>query len=339
MNYKEKQKEKQIGLIKESAIFNGDKAGGKYRKNSYPHILLDGKNNLFPRIVDDVLAYFQKNSISWWGGNKPTGNVLSSQIACLNHLFLIRNNQDDVLKIAQKICPDFESVMQITSDEFFPAYIAFEAVSDNDYLNECKEGQKPTRGNNCTSIDALIYAKHKDGKNYILPIEWKYTEHYYNTDKSIEDSDKKSENHKKDDEAKGKERLDRYCYNKKGRLIDNSDQLKSLPDYKSSVYFFEPFYQLMRQTLWAEQMIAYKEKERIKADKFIHVHVIPQENQTLLKEEGRYKYKSGKDMKTTWSECLSDQGKYKIVSPKELLANIDLSKYADLKNYLGKRYW
>jgi hypothetical protein len=38
----------------------------------------------------------------------------------------------------------------------------------------------------------------------------------------------------------------------------------------------------MRQTLWAEQMIAHKDSETIKADHYIHVHVIPQENNELL---------------------------------------------------------
>jgi len=41
-------------------------------------------------------------------------------------------------------------------------------------------------------------------------------------------------------------------------------------------------------------------------------------------------------MENTWKSCLKDSSKYKIISPKELLANIDNT---DLKNYLEKRYW
>jgi len=184
-----------------------------------------------------------------------------------------------------------------------------------------------------------------NGKKYLLPIEWKYTEHYNNTDKSIEDSDKKSIEYKKGDEVKGKKRLDRYCYNKKGKLIDNSDYLETLPNYRSSVYFFEPFYQLMRQTLWAEQMIRNKDKEIIKADDFIHVHVIPKENHDLLKDnlemnkrlKGYLKPDNTRDsMEKTWKSCLKDENKYIIISPQELLANINS---VDLKNYLEKRYW
>lgn len=38
----------------------------------------------------------------------------------------------------------------------------------------------------------------------------------------------------------------------------------------------------MRQTLWVEQMIKNKNKETLKADNFIHLHVIPKKNTTLL---------------------------------------------------------
>jgi len=332
--YQEEQREKSIKLIENSGLFENCKAGGKFMGKERSFVLTDFKKNFYQPILPDVLNYFDQkngNNISWWGGKFPTGHTLSSQIACLNHLFPVRNDKDAVLKIAQIICEDIIDVMEIKSDKFQSAYIAFEAVSDYDYLNECKDEQKPTRGSHCTSIDALIYAKHKNGKNYLLPIEWKYTEHYSNTDKSAEDR----EGEAKGTNGKGKERLKRYS-----DLINNSEQLKKYGNYKGSVYFFEPFYQLMRQTLWAEQMVAHKSSEIVSAEDFIHAHIIPSENQNLLKSDSRYKYKcSGKDMKTTWMENLSIPNKYKIISPKGLLASIDPNKYADLKKYLETRYW
>jgi hypothetical protein len=296
--------------------------GGKFQGETRDFVLADWKNNFYQPIVVDVLDYFKENGISWWGGNKPTGHILSSQIACLNHLFSVKNNKNEVLKIVKNICKDFIDVLKIETDKN-PAYISFEAVSETDYLNECKDNQKPTRGNNCTSIDALIYAKHKNGKTYLIPIEWKYTEHYNNTDKSIEDR----KNEVKGSESKGKERLERYSY-----LISNSKQLRlKKKNYRRSVYFFEPFYQLMRQTLWAEQMIKYADNEIIRSDDFIHVHVIPEDNKDLLNK----KYKcSGKNMEHTWRDCLKDQSKYKIISPKDLLANTN----KNLTRYLLERY-
>ena len=329
--YQEKERTKAIELIENSELFENCNAGGKFMGKGRPFVLMNGNYNFFKSVREEVKTYFKENDISWWGGQKPTSHTLSSQIACLNHLFPIRQDKNEVLKIAQIICKDIIDVLKIETDKFLPAYIAFEAMSDNDYLNECKEGQKPTRGSNCTSIDALIYAKHKNGKNYILPIEWKYTEHYNNADKSVED--RKGE--PKDTNGKGNERLDRYV-NSNPHLIPNSKQLKKHNDYKSSVYFFEPFYQLMRQTLWTEQMIAHKNSEQISAEDFIHTHIIPKENGDLL--EKKYPC-SGKNMETTWRECLHEPNKYKIISPKDLLANIDPNKYAELKKYLEKRYW
>ena len=299
-----------------------------------PFVLSNGDYNLYKPIREEVKTYFHENDISWWGGLKPTPHTLSSQIACLNHLYPIRKDKSEVLKIVQIICEDMIDVLEITTDKFLPAYIAFEAVSDTDYLNECKEGQKLTRGSNCTSIDALIYAEHKNGRKYLLPIEWKYTEHYNNANKAVED--RKGE--PKGTNGKGNERLDRYVsdYHNHPNLISDSKQLTKCNDYKSSVYFLEPFYQLMRQTLWAEQMIAHRNTEEISAVDFIHSHIIPQENSDLLNKVYPY---SGKTMEATWRECLQDQSKYKIISPEDLLANIDRNKYAGLKEYLRERYW
>jgi len=330
--YQENERAKAVDLIKSgNKVFYGAKAGKKFRVNNRDFVLYDSLKNIYQPIVKDVVDYFDKNIISWWGGKNPTGHVLSSQIACLNHLFQIRNDKLAVLKILENISPDFIDVFQIDTDKFLPAYIQFEAVSDNDYLNE---GQ-PTRGRNCTSIDALIYAKHKNGEKWLIPIEWKYTEFYNDADKSIEDSDKKSVGHVKGDEAKGIERLNRYCYNTKGRLIDDSKYLKTVKQYRNSVYFFEPFYQLMRQTLWAEQMIKNKNRETLKADNFINLHVIPENNEDLLKKV--YKC-SGLDMEKTWRNQLIDQSKYRIISPELLLNGIDSKKYNDLLVYLKTRY-
>jgi hypothetical protein len=330
--YQETERTRAENLIKSgNPVFYGGKAGKYFMTKNRDFVLQENLKNLYAPICNDAIEYFKLNSISWWGGRRPTGHVLSSQIACVNHLFQIRVDKSAVLTILKNVSNDFVDVYQINTDKYLPAYIQFESVSDNDYLNE---GQ-PNRGSNCTSIDALIFAKHKSGEKWLIPIEWKFTEYYNNTDKSIEDSDKKSPKYRKGDEAKGKERLDRYCYNKKGRLIDTSMFLKSYSVYRNSVYFFEPFYQLMRQTLWAEQMIKNKDNETIKADNYLHVHVIPTENKDLLNKV--YKC-SGLDMETTWRKQLNDQTKYQIITPNKLLNGIDSLKHKDLLNYLNTRY-
>lgn len=328
--YEIQQSKRAKDLIKNSNVFNGDIGGKLFSINGNlfpkPDYLLNSRNNLLNFMTQDVIDYFIKNGIAFWETgitevdehNMPTGHTLSSQIACLNHLFPLRNDKKAVLAIAKTICSDIVDVFEITTDEFLPAYIAFETISETDYLNECK-GQKPIRGTMCTSVDALIFAQHQNGEKILLPIEWKYTESYDDTDKSTEKS-------------RGKTRLGRYT-----DLINKSTQLKQKhEDYTSSIYFFEPFYQLMRQTLWAEQMIKNKETERLKADNFLHVHIIPKENEDLLKKV--YKC-SGLDMENSWRKNLKDNTKYRIVSPEIFMQNIDHNKYSKLINYLKVRYW
>lgn len=118
-------------------------------------------------------------------------------------------------------------------------------------------------------------------------------------------------------------------------MINASVQLKSLDVYAGSLYYYEPFYQLMRQTLWAEKMITHKESERLAADNYLHIHVIPSENDELLQK----KYKvSGDTMEKSWRCMLADQSKYVIVSPEKLLAPVT-SSYPELIDYLSIRYW
>ena len=313
LHYRETEREKAAILFKGKCI-SDDKKQNFYLKN--------WKQNLWEKIETDTISYFKENNIDWHIFARQ-GHLLSSQVCCINHLFPIRHDHDNVLNLAKAVCKDFTDVLPLPTDDYSPAFIQFESVSDIDHLNE----GKPTRGTVCTSIDALIYAVHNDGKKYLIPIEWKYTETYDNLDKSTEDRPKE----KKGNELRGKERLRRYS-----KLMDESINLKSLPVYRESIYYIEPFYQLMRQTLWAEQMIIKKDSERIKADDYIHVHIIPDENTELLNKN--YKY-SEKPLLDSWQSNLKNKEKYKIISPESFIRNIDTVKYQELINYLQTRYW
>ncbi len=295
-------------------FFVHDKGNGFFKSKQYPFILKHPENNLYEPIRKDAIKYFKENGISWWGGTKPTGHVLSSQITCLNHLFAIRKDPEAVLALVNGICNKFKEVLPLKCDKD-NGYIAFEAVSDIDHLNE----DGPTRGSNCTSVDALVLAVDNNDENWIIPIEWKYTESY----DDYSSSDKSAG-------EKGQIRMNRYT-----DLINNSKQLKSLSVYGGSAYYFEPFYQLMRQTLWAEQMLSNKESECVKADHYMHIHVIPSANTDLLNKLYRV---SGKDMETTWRGMLTDQSKYFIIDPSLLMKPIENS-YPELYKYLSERYW
>ncbi len=305
MQFKYRERDRGKDLIN-SGFFDGDLGGGKFMGKEYAFVLKDGLLNLYVDIRDEVLEYFKQNKIVWWAGNYPTGHVSSSQIACLNHLFTIRHEKEAVLNLLRTVSDDFIDVFPIK--ENLEGYIQFEAVGGD--INLLNEG-KNIRGRNCTSIDALIYAQHRDGRRVLIPIEWKYVELYGNADKSTEEG--------------GNTRKARYL-----DLIKNSRYLNA---NTLACCWFEPFYQLMRQTLWAEQLLKHQ-PVGFEADDYLHLHVIPADNAELL---DKIYPCSNKDMETTWKDCLTDPDKYIIISPQQFWSKQLID--TDIYNYLSRRYW
>lgn len=334
----ESEKIRQTELIHDGFFGEFECGNGEFRGKPYPFVLRQrgSYTNLYEPIRVEALSYFRHNNIDWWAGSSPTGHLLSSQIACVNHLMPLRKDSKAVLALINGIRNQFKAVLPLPCD-VDESYIAFEAVSKTDHLNE----DGPTRGSNCTSVDALIYAVDNNDERWIIPIEWKYTESYDDCnsgDKSNEGITYKIEQNP-DTKPKGKVRLDRYS-----DLIKNSTQLRSIPEFvhgttyplQGSIYFFEPFYQLMRQTLWAEQMLENSAAEDIKAEHYLHIHIIPTADSDLL--DKKYRPAKGKNMEETWRACIVDQSKYIIVDPKDFMRPIK-DTYPELWNYLYKRYY
>lgn len=315
-NFKELHRKRQVKklLYSHADLFENDKGNGSFEKyEQLIFVLKDGTNNLFKEIVNDVQKYFKDNDIAWWGDNEeyPSGHLLSSQIQCLNFLFALRNDEQATLQLAQLFDADIDAVLTTLIDKE-PVYIAFEFTYENEkLLGENDNGAK--RGSMCTSIDAFIVAM-KKGKKVLLPIEWKFTEQYIDgVNKAL-------------DGNSGKKRQSRY-----NELIKNSKQLKWVEGIEQSAYYFEPFYELMRQTLLVEQMVNTNV-----ADDFLHIMVAPAENTDLLGKQ--YDFADG-NLETIWRACLQHQEKFKIVDPKQILELIEtLPQYANLAAYLNKRY-
>lgn len=348
-DFKEKEREHHEALLcSDNNVFPAEVVGGGwYKDKKRSFCLTKGQEdfNLYEEIRDDVKHYFETEHIAFWGNEREVPNhTLSSQVACLNHLFAIRNDPETVLGIAKAITGrgDIIGMKKVDCDQE-PQYIAFEVVSKDDHLNE---NSTPNRGAFCTSIDAVMLADLKGGGILLLMIEWKYTESYSRNDKSKEsDPDRPMQ-----PEAKGIERLKRYC-----QLITNSEYLESISiddttcenefglnedilPYRGSIYFQEPYYQLMRQTLWAEQMIKYQSSEKIKATEFMHIHVIPAGNKELL-NTGFDGGQSENAMCKSWEEQLKTGHKdiYKWVDPQKI-RNVLKEKDEKLYDYLCKRY-
>lgn len=280
-------------IVQNKGYFDGEKRD---------FVLQNGKDNLFGKIQDDCLKYFEQEKISWWGENKskhlPSGHLVSSQIHCLNHLFALR--KDDIA-----IKAIIENATGLKIKEVYPApfdkdggFISFEFVCKNKSLLDEKY---ETRGANCTSIDALVYIQTTDGRKLLIPIEWKYTETYQS--KEAEESS-----------------LERYP-----KLIDSESNLKKWCD----LYKADPYYELMRQSLLMEQIIKKNEISEIEAVGYRHIMVIPNAH-VELKNAIEEKYISN----------LKDNSKFRIIDPHELLAPIeDNDNYSDLITYLKTRYW
>jgi hypothetical protein len=149
-------------------------------------------------------------------------------------------------------------------------------------------------------------------KRVIFLIEWKYTECYEPDDLFIS------------------RRSDVY-----DPLIRGADG-PFVSDLKPRSLYFEPFYQMMRQTLLAWQFEKHGELE---CSRCVNVHVIPKENKDL-KETVTAPDLRGRNIHDAWQNVLKSPTKYIPLDPYEMLK--DARNLPDAKSwlaYLKARYW
>jgi len=301
MNYRERERKKAID-IRES-LFR-DPGNGTFFGKKREFVLEEPSLNLWEGIREDAQQYFKRNKIPWWQGDKddPTGHLLSSQVACLNHLYYLRQRKDLATAVLTEV--DNEITEALIVDD---GYVEFEFIGCKNYLGE----KSWKRGANCTSIDAVMMGKNNEGQRIFFLIEWKYTEYYSSEDKYIRPRAEVYDHHIKDCNSPFREKNVR-------------------------VYYFEPFYQMMRQTLLAWKLI--ENKDHCCSD-YYHIHVIPDENRELM-QKITSPYLKGKNISETWQKILNDPDKYKHISPKGFLKPCsEITDSQSLLSYLEKRYW
>lgn len=318
--FKKAEERRQIHLVESDTLgfvfYHAENGGmvswrdntGALQKSQSKKVLKDGSKNLFSFIYEDAINYFKIHDIAWWhmeeeSSDAPTGNVLSSQIHCLNHLFGIRNHEDAIKAILLNATGiDFDTILNALDND---GLIAFEFTYNNkELLGEGDTGAQ--RGAFCTSIDAMIRAQ-KDEEIYLIPIEWKYTEVYEDLDKTCP------------------KRLQRYQH-----LIEESEQLKVPTDgVPHSIYMKEPQYELMRQTLLVEQMI----RKGI-ADHFFHINIIPNKNEDLRQsvEQNYIPMLNNPDL-----FCIIDPSVF--FKPLTIAPFTNDQQVRMIIEYLQKRYW
>lgn len=303
MNYKEQERRRLVSI--RDKLFQ-DPGGGIYRNKPREFVLAKPELNLWELIREPVIEYFKENKITWWpGSDSPTGHLLSSQIACINHLFILRDREDLATYLLQKLNPNIERALPVES-----GYVEFEMVGSENLGGE----KYHTRGANCTSIDALMLGEEIGSRKVLFLLEWKYVESYRQESKL--------------DGKSGETRMRAYkdLLEAPGGPFIHSD----LRDF-----FYEPFYQMMRQTLLASEMV---ERGEYGAIDWQHVHVIPDRNNELLKNITSPGF-SGKTICEAWKRVLLDPERYISITPEQVVDCIGKGpKTTSLVRYLSKRY-
>lgn len=218
MNYIEQQREKAVEFRDE--LFK-DPGGGMFKKLYRTFVLKDPALNLWAGVREDAIDYFKRHNIPFWdGGTEPTGHLLSSQIACVNHLYFLRQRQDIATAILKGIDSDVRAALVMDNGKD-RGFVDFEVVGAKNYLGE----KLHTRGANSTSIDALMLGELNSGLRKLYFIEWKYVESYGKTSKAAG--------------ASGMTRINIYT-----PLLRQPDC--PVNDVDVEGLFTEPYYQLMR---------------------------------------------------------------------------------------------
>ena len=250
----------------------------------HAHLLAEGCEieNLYPGIRGEggAIDFFSHRGITWWESTgsgdsgragKPTRNMASSQVACVNFLLPLASIPGALLAVLRAFDDDVVDVVDIPHGKD-RSPVEFEWIG----LGCSLEGGR-TRGSQNTSIDAFLVAETGSGKRRAYLLEWKYLERYLSTRPKF-----------KGEGRRGDTRRSRYL--KRFRAPFSSFNPAAAPDLDDFLY--EPFYQIMRQRLLADRMI---ERVELGVEEARVVVVVPREN---------WAYRSISDGGTTTSPLL-----------------------------------
>ena len=244
--------------------------------------------------------------------------MLSSQVACINHLLFFRHDQQIATSILRGIDKHVKTALLLDNDKTDSGYVSVEVIGKENYLKE----RRHSRGAHSTSVDAVMLGELEDGSRKLFFIEWKYVEQYGGKQSKFIDNG-------------GKTRRDTYL-----PLLRKEHcpiKMSELNDKFIEGIFYEPFYQLLRQTLLAHEMVKAKD---FGATDYVHLHLIPAENKELKLVNPSRGILPGGTLEETWKNLLKSPDKYQAIDPKDFLEParaIPGAKHAI--QYLEQRYW
>ena len=329
--FRDREKDKYCDLEFKKALFSQDaRANGTYKGHGYCFCLADSYSaeNLHQSLRHGAIKYFSSRNIQWHDGKDsrmlPSNHLCCSQSCCVNFLFPMQSNDKLLANVFKNVYPELETPLPMVQGDICETsehpYLSFEWIGLDDYLSETRRKPgKRTRGANYTSADFAFRFQRTDGQIQIVLGEWKYTEYYGYQDKGT-----------------NQVRLSNYTesFNRSpGVFVRKNPEL-----YRS--LFFEPFYQLMRLQLLAQEMEANHE---MGADLVTVLHIHPAANKEFTERvtSGYLSNKfPGQGVMSIWKQ-LVDQTRFTTIYVEHLLQLI--SKARLLANpawvdYLRTRY-
>jgi hypothetical protein len=269
--------------------------------------------NIAPAIRDDVQAYFGTHKITW---HQHANHALSSQVCCLNFLAPLAHDPErlSILVGAALSIPAPEMIEVEDGPAGCPWFVGFEWIG-GDYLNEMGRSGVRTRGANATSADAVVKFRHA-GRQETLLIEWKYTEKYGSPIPSKGNAT----------------RTTRYA----GLAFAPEGPVKAGLDLTLSDFFYEPFYQLLRQQMLAYRMQRAREdgSERVRL-----LHISPRANVALKAVTAPSLRRFGADAASAFSSILVEPDDFIARSTESLFAPIlAADPGGEWASYLLERY-
>jgi hypothetical protein len=226
---------------------------------------LDQKlQNLAPSIQQAALRYFgPPRNITW---HRHANHGLSSQVCCLNFLMPLALRADVLSQLigeAFRMAPPRMLPVEAGPDDQ-EWFVGFEWTGNKDYLGEWPRGGRATRGANATSADAVVRFEGANGPETVL-VEWKYTESY-----GAPLQDRRSP-----DGLTGGNLTRAARYEEKA--FDPAGPIRADLELRLEDFFWEPFYQLLRQQMLALQI------EKDTGERTRVLHISPRENIALHK--------------------------------------------------------
>ena len=248
-------------------------------------------------------------------------SMVNSQVVCVNFLLPLARIDAALLAVLRAIDNDVQDVIEIIDRKGNQSPVEFEWIG----IDKSLEGGT-RRGQYETSVDSFMIAETDRGRRAYL-MEWKYTESY-------------KIGKYKGKGRKGEVRWPRYAplYSSKSSSFGTKNGAVPMNEL-----LYEPFYQLMRNRLLADRMVAECELDVTEAKVIV---VVPEEN-TAYRERitSPPLHKRFPDLKTVddvmQATLKNPDATFKMVTPNELReAVVDECGEAvsDWAGYMRERY-